>query len=68
MKEVAVAMLTIMLSGLLANGIITWREVAVIQEVNNSQDSDIKDTKNKIDDIHWYLIDSKGIKVNRPRN
>ena len=59
-----------MVIGLIGNGLVMWRDQS-IQDVNiDSNSSDIvelraedKEQRTKINQIHWYLIESKGVKI-----
>ena len=62
-KSIATALLTFMLVGLIGNGLIMWKEIAQAQVSIETLEKDSVITNKKIDDIHWYLIESKDIKI-----
>lgn len=72
-KGMALSILTAMVLGLITNGLISWRELAVAQSnivKLEKEDAALQDSISRIEDklldIHWYLIGSKNIKVDRP--
>jgi len=74
-KEIAISILVFMIGGLITNALALWRNHAVTQnrvsaleKTVEKQDNDNKDIVDKIDDIYWYLIESKNIKVPSKRN
>jgi hypothetical protein len=69
-KGVAEAILSFMIVGLMANGLALWRDSGImasqvkrVEKKQEKQDTINKELRNKMDDIHWYLIESKGIEV-----
>jgi len=70
MKPIAEMIIATMVIGLIGNGLVMWRDQS-IQDVNiDSNSSDIvelraedKEQRTKINQIHWYLIESKGVKI-----
>jgi hypothetical protein len=70
MKAIAVGVLTTMLGGLAANALALWRDHGVmenrvmqVEKTQEKQDNTNKELASKIDNIHWYLIESKGIRI-----
>jgi hypothetical protein len=66
-REVAVGLLVVMLAGLVTNGLAMWRTQGVVESRVDTIEKETESMQDKIDDIHWHLIDSKGIKINRRR-
>jgi hypothetical protein len=71
-REIATGILVIMFAGLITNGLAMWKEVGVMEnrvktvETRADKAEDTMDSlQSKIEDIHYVLIESKGIKVNR---
>lgn len=63
MKIMAIGVLLTMATGMVANGIVTWRKVGVNDQRINTLEKTSEKQDNKIDQIHWYLIERQGIKV-----
>lgn len=74
-KGVAEAILSFMIVGLMANGLALWRDSGImassvkrVEKKQEKQDTINTELRTKMDDIHWYLIESKGVKVPSKRN
>lgn len=69
-KNVAEGIVVFLILGAITNGLAVWRETAIITEKlkvvekkQGIQDNTNKEMRQKIDALHWYLIESKGVKV-----
>ena len=65
-KEILSGVLAAVCIGVVANGLASWREIAVISNKVEALESDTKETKTNLNDIrkmvrdiHWHLIESK---------
>ena len=74
-KEIAVIILSTMILGLLSNALAVWKNqavlgnrVKVVEKRVEKQDTINTELQNKVYDIHWYLIESKGIKIPKKGN
>jgi len=74
-KEIAVMILSAMFLGLVTNALAMWKNQAVIdnrvkvvEKTVEKQDTINTGLQKKLNDIHWYLIESKGIKVPKKGN
>ena len=63
---IATGLLITIFSGAVANGLVSWKEIAVsterIDSIEKSQetyDNKMHRLEDKINDIHWHLIGSK---------
>jgi len=69
-KDIAAGILTVMTVGLISNALAVWKDQAVIQnrikeveKKQEKQDNINKQMVQQMNNLHWYLIESKGIKV-----
>jgi len=69
-KDFAVGILVIMAAGLVSNALAVWRDQAVmsnmIKEVESrqkKQDNTNTQMARQLNNLHWYLIESKGVKI-----
>ena len=70
MKRIAETILAVMVVGLIGNGLVMWKDQGVQDEkiaqnigaIHGLKEED-KEQQKMIQQIHWHLIQSKGIEV-----
>jgi len=69
-KTITYGIITVMVTGLIGNALALWKnhavvdhKVTVLEKKQEKQDNRQEAIEKKIDDLHWFIIKSKGIKV-----
>lgn len=66
-SDIGTGIIVVMLTGVVTNALASWREISVqatmiknVEEKHRTHSVKVKSLEEKIDDIHWHLIGSKG--------